>query len=177
LAGLGDRILVLDNDGGTNGSALLFEVTRLTGERRVVSDFGLASQGVLGVDPQSVVALPTILGLGNSVLVVDSSGGEDVLEEGYGFGALVELDLNYGYRTIFHDFFDEGWNPHGIAVKPSLLNLGNQILVIDNAAGTNDGGALFSIDPYTQERKLLIDLGATPDPALGNAPCHIAVLP
>ena len=71
-------VLVIDDTGGTGNAGVLFRVDRVSGQRTVVSDFGNAAQGELGVEPVGVAIvvpncygrLPTLVGdNGNNVLV------------------------------------------------------------------------------------------------------------
>jgi Ca2+-binding RTX toxin-like protein len=71
-------VLVIDDTGGTGNAGVLFRVDRVSGQRTVVSDFGNAGQGELGVEPVGVAIvvpnchgrLPTLVGdNGNNVLI------------------------------------------------------------------------------------------------------------
>jgi len=52
------KILALDGEAGTNGLGALFSVDPQSGNRTVLSDFGLSSQGTLGSYPTGLVVLP-----------------------------------------------------------------------------------------------------------------------
>ena len=71
-------VLVIDDTAGTGNAGVLFRVDRVSGQRTVVSDFGNAGQGDLGVEPVGVAIvvpncygrLPTLVGdNGNNVLI------------------------------------------------------------------------------------------------------------
>lgn len=169
LLGLGSAILVLDAYAGTNGQGALFVVNPNNGQRLLLSDFGLSSQGPQGAYPDSVMVLSGgLLGLGTSLVVSDGSAGTN------GLGALFTVDPYTGNRTLISDFgssdqgpVDPDLNsfPNSVAVfHGGLLGLSPGLLVTDSYSGTEEKGSLFKVDPGTGLRTLLSDFG---DPSEG----------
>jgi len=64
--GLDRNILVIDLGAGTNGKGALFSVNPINGNRIVLSDFGNAAQGPLGLNPAGVARIPVPSGAGLS---------------------------------------------------------------------------------------------------------------
>lgn len=164
LLGLGSAILVLDAYAGTNGQGALFVVNPSNGQRTLLSDFGLSSQGPQGAYPDNVMLLSGgLLGLGTSLVVSDGSAGTN------GLGALFVIDPNTGARTLLSDFgnsdqgpVDPDLNsfPNSVAILPGgLLGLSPSLLVTDSYSGTQEKGTLFKVDPATGLRTILSDFG------------------
>ena len=151
-------ILVIDGDAGTGSLGALFRVDPVTGERTLLSDFGVGSNQ--GFDPRDVAVEPS-----GNIIVIDQSAGTGSA------GALFRVDPISGERTLLSDFGvgpNQGLNPVGVAVDAS----GN-ILVIDRDAGTGFQGALFKVNPVTGERTLLSDFGVGSNQ--GSLPYDVAV--
>jgi len=164
LLGLGSEILVLDAYAGTNGQGALFVVNPGNGQRTLLSDFGLSSEGAEGVYPDNVMLLSGgLLGLGTSLVVSDGSAGTN------GLGALFTIDPGTGMRTLVSDFGNSNQGPvdpdlnsvpDGVAVLPGgLLGLSPSLLVIDSFSGTQEKGTLFEVNPSTGLRTVLSDFG------------------
>jgi hypothetical protein len=94
--------LVIDLDAGTTERGALFKVNPSTGTRTLVSDFGDAGQGPLGIEPFGLA----IDGAGN-VLVVDGSAGTNSA------GGLFRVNPSTGARTLVSDFGDAAQGPRG----------------------------------------------------------------
>jgi hypothetical protein len=164
LLGLGSAILVLDAYAGTNGEGALFMVNPSNGQRTLLSDFGLSSQGPEGAYPDSVMLLSGgLLGLGTSLVVSDGSAGTN------GLGAVFVINPYTGGRTLLSDFgssdqgpVDPDLNsfPNSVAVLPGeLLGLSPSLLVTDSYSGTQEKGTLFRVDPGTGLRTIVSDFG------------------
>jgi len=157
-------ILVTDFSAGTNFRGALFSVNPVTGNRTVISDFGNASQGTLGLDPLGVA-----LGPSGDILVIGFDAGTNFR------GALFSVNPVTGNRTVISDFGNAsqgtlGEDPKGVALGPS-----GDILVIDPSAGTK--GALFSVNPFTGNRTVISDFSNASQGTLGATPFRVAVVP
>jgi hypothetical protein len=181
ILGLGQAIVVADAFAGTNGQGALFKVDPVSGQRTLLSDFGLLSQGPAGVYPDSVAwqgAL--ILPFGSSLLVTDGGAGTN------GLGALFSVNPFNGQRTLVSDFGNSGQGyvdsdlnsfPNGsVALSTLLLASSPLLLVADASAGTNEQGALFTINPSTGKRTLLSDFGDSAQGPLGLLPNGVVLL-
>lgn len=154
-------LLAVDQLAGAQHRGSLFTVDQNTGQRTVFSDFNDASQGAVGVDPNGASWLPAqLLGLiPSALLVTDGSAGTD------GRGALYKVDPTTGQRSLLSDFGNSAQGPLGLypeavlAVPPGLLSWSG-VLVCDPLAGTDQRGALFSVDANGQ-RTTIIDFGDT----------------
>ncbi len=155
-------VFVVDRNGGTNAQGALFRIDGSTGERILLSDFGDASQGATGADPQDVA-----LGTGR-IWVVDPNAGTG------GNGALFSVDPATGARGLVSDFGGAGGapgaDPAGVEVAPT-----GEVLVADRGVG--GGGALFSVNPSTGARTVLSNFAAGAQGPLGIDPSSVAVTP
>jgi hypothetical protein len=159
-------LLLVDPAGGTGAHGSLLVVDQTTGDRSVFSDFGAPAQGPLGVSPCGISVLPGLLGLGDTLFVLDSKAGTN------NRGELFRVDQGTGIRQIFTDFGNGaqgplGQSPVSLATTNGLLGIGATILVLDSEAGTNGRGALFSVDEVTQNRQIINDLGVSSQGPLG----------
>ncbi len=137
-------ILVTDSGAGTGFQGALFRVNPITGDRILLSDFGVGANQGAGPSGVAVEASGTIL-------VTDADAGTN------NKGDLFRVDPFTGARTLLSNFGDgdpKGEDPRGVAVEAS-----GTILVIDPAAGTGGDGALFRVDPTTGARTLLSNFG------------------
>jgi hypothetical protein len=106
-------ILVIDQHAGTNLRGALFQVHPTTGTRTLLSDFGNAAQGALGINPTGVT-----VEVAGTILVIDRDEG--TLTQ----GALFRVDPATGNRDLLSDFGNaeqgpKGSNPTAVAM---LLN-------------------------------------------------------
>lgn len=170
-------LLAIDQTAGTSQLGGLFIVDHNSGTRTLFSDFGNASQGATGVDPNSVGSMPAaLLGLlaPAETLVTDGSAGTN------GQGALFEVNETTGNRTLLSDFGSSaqgtlGQDPSGVLViSPGLLNWSG-VLVVDPMGGTNGQGAIFSISS-SGNRTLITDFGDSTGPQ-GQYPDSMAYFP
>ena len=155
--GAASTILVVDDAVGTSAGGVLFSVDPTTGQRTILSDFGDPGQGALGAILRGVA-----LGAAGNILVLDVSAGTS------GGGVLFSVDPTTGQRTILSDFGAPGQGVLGSEPVGVVLGAAGTILVVDHEAGTNAGGALFSVDPTTGQRTILSDFGAPGQGALGS---------
>ncbi|MGH8557512.1 MAG: hypothetical protein ACRESZ_08635 [Methylococcales bacterium] len=101
---------MVDLDAGIDAKGALFQVDPAGGNRTLLSDFGAAGQGPLGLKPTGVA-----VEAGGALLVVDFNAGT-------GFkGALFRVDPASGNRTLLSDFGAAdrgplGADPVGVAV-------------------------------------------------------------
>jgi hemolysin type calcium-binding protein len=150
------NFVVLDRTGGTNGRSLVFRVDAVTGQRELVSDLGDPAQGPVTANPEAVHLLP--------------DGDYFVPEEDHarpGLALLYRIDHVTGQRTVLNDLTDPTLGPTAVQAERGAIELvpgGFNILLTDQNAGTAGQGALFRIDPVTNIRTLLSDLG---NPAQG----------
>jgi hypothetical protein len=177
LLGLSETLLVTDGFAGSNGAGALFSINPGTGQRTLLSDFGNAAQGAVGKTPVGVAYSNGLLGLGNTIYVIDNKAGTN---QG---GALFAVNPSNGERTLLSDFGNTaqgplGVNPIAIAVVPagvlSVLGLNAGLVVLDDVAGTNNAGAVFVVD-FNGNRTLLSDLGNDAQGAVAVAPQQITV--
>jgi len=164
-AQLGAPAFVLDLAGGTNDNAAILSVNLDSGLRSVVSDFGNAAQGVLGVQPVSLALEDEDL-----ILVVDMDFGNEER------GALFQVSLPSGNRQIVSNFSDSsqgplGFHPTGVA----LLN-DNSALVVSSGINNNFLGGIFSVNVLTGDRTLVSDFNNTDQGPGLNEPFGIAIL-
>ena len=157
-----NSLLLVDPAGGSGSRGALLVVDPTTGNRTVFSDFGSASQGPLGAGPCSVA----VLGAGDALFVLDNKAGTNRR------GVLFKVDPGSGIRQTFTDFGNSaqgalGVSPNCVATTNGILGTAAAILVIDSRAGTNGYGALFSVDPITQTRSIVSDLGNSSQGPLG----------
>lgn len=103
------------------------------------------------------------------VLVIDGAAGTD------GLGALFKIDLTTGQRTIISNFGDSNQGPPGENPGGLDIDLSGKVLAIDTAAGTDDHGALFSIDPFSGQRAIVSDFGNSSQGPLGVDPLIVRI--
>jgi hypothetical protein len=147
------------------------------GNRTLLTDFGNSVQGPLGSGALAAVtwAPSGLLGLGQTILALDSSAGTNQA------GALFAVNPTNGQRNIVSDFGNSvqgplGEQPIAMTVSNGLLGLGTAIYVLDQAAGTNGVGAIFQIGP-SGNRTLLSDFGNSAQGPVGVNPVSITVGP
>jgi len=170
LLGLGTQIYVIDSDAGTNGSGGLFRVDPGTGTRTLLTDFGNAAQGPLGLNPVSIATVPAgilqALRLNAGFVVLDNNAGTN------GVGAVFAVDI-FGNRTLLSDLGDSsqgqvGVSPQEIATAATgLLGLGTAIYVTDNELGANESGAVLRISSLGN-RTIVTDFGNSSQGMLGG---------
>jgi sugar lactone lactonase YvrE len=135
------NVVVVDHEAGTDRRGALFRVDPSTGERTVISDFGVGEPR--GESPAGLAIVEAGFFEGSrfgSILVIDPNAGTEER------GALFRVETT-GERTLISDFGvgePRGVDPQGVAVD----GFGN-IQVIDTFArpGFEDGGrgALFEV--------------------------------
>ncbi|WP_394538495.1 hypothetical protein PRJ39_22790 [Lysobacter enzymogenes] len=172
LWGGDDRWVATDAKAGTGGRGVVFEIDLGNGKRTVMSDFGDASRGPLGSQPEGVIYVPPVLlGPLSGLFVLDRRAGTD------GRAAIFKLDAG-GRRSVFSDLGDGRGARAAQAVamtwRPGALGLGGKMLVTDMTTGTNGQGALLAIDPINKGRSVLSDFGDVlqgwVDPSRDSAP-------
>ena len=89
----------------------------------------------------------------DETFVVDANAGTN--EQ----GALFRVDPVSGLRTLVSDFGDATQGPAGAEPSGLALEANGTVLVIDQAFGTNEQGALFRVDPVSGLRTLVSDFG------------------
>ena len=158
-------VLVIDREAGTSLKGALFRVDPVTGVRTLLSDFGKATQGPLGVDPVGVAVTAT-----GTILVIDREAGTSLR------GALFRVDPVTGVRTLLSDFGKATQGPLGVTPFGVAVMASDAILIIDEDATASGNGALFSVDPVTGVRTLLSDFGKAAQGPLGVNPSGVAVV-
>ncbi|WP_432722711.1 hypothetical protein R0381_001516 [Jeongeupia wiesaeckerbachi] len=153
-------IILTDGNGGTNQRGALLKVNPNTGVRTLLSDFGNAASGPLGLFPSGVQVVGGLLDLWATIYVVDPFAGTDAL------GALFKVRSDNGQRILLSDFGNPSQGPLGvypdsIALRPTLLDdlLGHELVIADASAGTETRGAVFTVSAVTGTRTLLSDFG------------------
>jgi len=158
------NILVVDSTVGTFSFGALFRVDPVTGNRRIVSDFGNTGQGASGSAPVSVT-----VGDNGNILVTD-------LIAGTGFsGTLFRVDPSTGGRTVVSDFGDVSQGELGTIAQDVEVESDGNLVVIDPDAGTGGSGVLFRVDPVTGDRTVVSDFGNIDQGELGNLPGDVAI--
>jgi len=170
LLDLADGLYVVDPYWGSAQKGAVLRVDLQSGQRSIVTDGNDANHGPNFSMPMGIT------GAAHCLYVVDSLAGTSTL------GAVFAVNPGTGQRTMLSDFGDlqqgpTGQDPVAIAIVPTALGLGYLILVVDDMAGTNEQGALFSIDPSNGNRKLLYDFGASGAAAVGRSPGGLHVVP
>jgi len=170
-SGAAGVILVTDTEAGTDNKGALFAVDPATGERTVLSDFGSALKGTLGVDPFHIA-----LAASGEILVIDDDAGTD-LDDGHigGNGALFVVNRTNGNRTLVSDFGDAkqgtvGVEPSGVAIVPAIRP--GMALVVDPFAGQ---GLLFGVDRTTGDRVVISDFDLVAQGPTGIDPNDVAL--
>ncbi|WP_281849188.1 hypothetical protein [Dyella sp. GSA-30] len=99
-------------------------------------------------------------------------------------GQLFTVNQSTGQRVVFSDFNSAsqgvlGVDPNAVGWKPpGLLGLiPGEVLVTDGSGGTNEQGALYTIDPSTGQRTLFSDFGNSAQGPLGLYPQSLLVVP
>ena len=159
-----DETFALDRSAGTGANGALFRVEATSGVRSLVSDFGNAAQGPLGVGPQGLA-----LEAGGTVLVTDTTAGTGAN------GALFRVDATSGVRSLVSDFGNAAQGPQGASPQGLALEAGGTVLVIDFDAGTGANGALFRVDAASGVRSLVSDFGNAAQGPLGEDPIGVAL--
>ncbi|MBA2491708.1 MAG: hypothetical protein H0V34_08405 [Gammaproteobacteria bacterium] len=159
-------VYVIDSGAGADARGALFRVNPVNGARTLVSDFGKLSQGPLGLNPVSLAVSPN-----GQLLVSDLDAGADFR------GAIFEVDLSDGRRTLLSDFNDSSQGPLGEDPVNLTLDANGTILVADLNAGTGFNGALFRVNATTGNRVLFSDFSDTAQGPLGQIPFSIAIGP
>jgi hypothetical protein len=159
------RILVLNGNGGTSDRAVLVRIDPVTGARAILSDFGNAGQGGLGVEPRGLA-----IEAGGHILVIDAQAGFG--GAGSAQGELVRVHPQTGTRTSVSNFgmgANPGSNPTSVAVEAD-----GQILATDEGhTSTTPLGLLYRIDPSSGARTILSDLNTGAN--TGRKPEGVAV--
>jgi hypothetical protein len=155
-------ILVVDGNAGTATRGAVFTVDPVTGARTILSDFGDATQGPLGVTPIAIT-----LDASGQILVADLDDGSGNL------GALFRVDPATGARTLVSNFGDVTQGPLGFDPLSVGVDASGRILVADQHAGTSSLGALFTVDPSTGARIVLSDFGDVTQGPLGFDPTSL----
>lgn len=158
------EIIVVDLDAGEGFNGALFSVNPVNGNRALVSDFGKAAQGPLGVFPLAVAFDAS----GQLFVTVLSAGPE-------GNGVLFAVDPANGTRTLVSDFGNSAQGPLGEIPYGVTINAAGELLVVDEDAGTNFRGAIFKVNPATGNRTLLSDFNQASQGPLGEDPTNLAL--
>ena len=164
-------ILVVTLAGGTSTRGALFRVHPVTGARTLVSDFGNATQGPLGSQPEAVA----VLGPGEvAVLDIDAvAPGGSVAR-----GLLFRVNLATGARTILSNFSDIAQGPLGQDPADVDLEASGALVVIEAGQGVGGNlGVLFRVDPATGARTVISNFADAAQGPIGGHPFGVAVEP
>ncbi|MBE1159475.1 hypothetical protein [Dyella acidiphila] len=149
------HLFITDSLGGTAHRGAVLDVNPVTGERRTITDFGNSSQGPVSEGYQTIAWLDADVLDSKTPLLATMSSTLDV------------MDPSTGIRTRLSDFNDPAQGPVGgdfggkeLLVLPAKAGapLQARILVLDPSAGTEESGAIFSVDAAGQ-RKIIVDFG------------------
>jgi hypothetical protein len=145
-------ILVALLNGGTSSRGAIMRIDPVTGMRTLVSDFGDAAQGPIGISPASVD-----LGVDGSIFVIDPDATTSVGAN----GLLFRVDPVTGNRSLVSDFRLAGFGPTGIDPIDLAVSSQGQILVADMSASPalSGYGVLFAVDATTGNRTIISDFG------------------
>lgn len=162
-------ILLVSPDWGVEARGALWRISPKTGSRTLLSDFGNAGQGDLGMDPFAI-AVPA----SGAILIFDPGAGREAK------GALFQVDPRSGVRALISDFGDPGQGPQGVERRSPFLGMAVEssgaILVIDPKAGEDSKGLLFRIDPRSGDREVLSVFGQGAQGPLGLNPSGVVVI-
>jgi hypothetical protein len=124
--------LVVDVNAGTGRRGALFCMSPATGTRLLLSDFGDAAQGPLGVTPFGVAVEAA-----GTILVADQNAGTN------GQGALFRVNPSTGARTLLSDFgsgANQGVDPRGGQAAGGLCPHGpRRASIFGGPGGVSDG--------------------------------------
>jgi cysteine-rich repeat protein/uncharacterized repeat protein (TIGR03803 family) len=165
------NLLVVTANGGMANRGALFRVNPVTGFRTLVSDFGNATQGPLGLQPIAVAVISSDEGL---VLDIDgiTPGGSAAN------GLLFRVNLATGARTILSDFSQIAQGPRAADPSDVEVEANGSLLVVESTLGiTVNQGLLFRVDPVSGVRTVLSDFGNAAQGPLGRHPFGVAVEP
>lgn len=166
--GSNGAVLVVDPEAGTDipddgrpgGNGALFSVNRLTGNRTLLSDFGNATQGPTGVNPNGIAIVPVVQG-GDVVI--------GAVTEGIG-GILISIDPISGVRRIASDFSTTAQGPTGISLYDVAIGAGGDLLVVDAT-----GNGVFVVDPVNGARTMVSNVANAAQGPTGSAPRAVAL--
>ena len=158
------NILVIDFDGGTNDAGQLFRVDASDGSRTLVSDFGSAS-------PTGVAPINIAIDASGNALVTDFQGGTSAL------GALFTVDTTTGVRALLSDFGNAAQGTTGVNPVGVLPITSENVLVVDDAAGSSAKGALFSVSVADGSRTVISNFGNQAEGEQGAQPSRLALVP
>ena len=159
-----DETYVVDLNAGTARRGALFLVDPANGNRSLVSDFGNANQGPLGVHPEGLA-----LEAAGTVLVIDTEAGTGAR------GALFRVDAASGVRALLSDFGNSAQGPVGVEPNGLAVEAAGTVLVIDYEAGQGNRGALFRVDAASGNRSLVSDFGNPTQGPVGLNPFGVAL--
>jgi len=161
----GNSIFVTTQHGGTNSKGEVF-ILAANGDRTVLTDFGDASKGPLGLDPSGIVIEKS-----GTILVANG----DINHNNIG-NQVFRINPFTGDRTILSDLKIPGPEPTAVDLSGIAVNDEGKIFVVDHHGGTelaaSQGplGALFSVDQFTGEHKLITDFGDLSQGLPGKSP-------
>ncbi len=144
---------------------------------RALAEFAWLACAVIIGAPQTARAADIPSG---TLIVLDAIGGTQA--RGQLYAVSPPLLLGPWTRQVVSDFGNAqqgplGTNPVSVAVLPAWGNTGRRLLVIDDAVGTDNRGALFRVDPATGQRTILSDFGNPNQGPLGTGPSGVTVVP
>ena len=151
-------ILVIDKDGGTSSQGALFAINPTDGQRTLLSDFGILSEGPLGIDPVDVDVNSL-----NQVVVLDSQ-----------LKLVFSYDDSTGTRSVVSDFTNAlqgeiGNLPQGLSISDT------SIFVSDDSGGIDFDSVIWDVDYISGNRNILSNFSlfsqgviATQGPALSD---------
>ena len=144
----GGDILVVDLTAGTGGAGALFSVNPANGVRILISDFGLSTQGPLGMNPVGVAVEQS----GDVLVVVFSR-------------LLFRVDPATGIRTILSNFSNASQGPVGAGPGGVAVDSAGNILVADKLTNV-----VFRVDPVTGNRTIVSNFSDSTQGSTGLDP-------
>jgi len=161
----GHSIFVTTQHGGTDNRGELFSLAS-NGDRTVVTDFGDAIKGTLGLDPEGLA-----INFDGTILVVNG----DINANNLG-NTIIRVNPFTGDRTLVSDLKIPGPEPTAVNLRGIAINDAGELFVTDLHGGTelapSQGplGALFKVNQFTGEREEIADFGDLSKGTKGKSP-------
>jgi hypothetical protein len=172
--GLNSTVLVADAGAGTGYAGALFSVDPVTGQRTLLSDYGVDSQGP-GYSPSSVLATSPLLNLSSTIFTTDPDYPNNQSGADADDGALIQVSTD-GSRSVTSDFNDASLGTPGEYATGLAITSNGTLLVVDADAGTNEQGSLYSVNNASGSRNLITDFGNLEQGSPGGDPVGVTVV-
>jgi uncharacterized repeat protein (TIGR03803 family) len=146
--------------GGARDGGTVFSIDPRTGAESVLYSFCIQTDCTDGAAPVSA-----LIELNGMLYGTTSGGGASYDGCVIGCGTVFSINPNSGGETVLHSF---GFYTDGAVPSDSLINVNGILYGTTEQGGTNNSGAIFSIDPSTGSEAVLYSFlggkdGASPD--------------